>query len=377
MKRLTCLILAALPLIPCLSRGAETAQARIWCDSLRFQRGYDQHGLYTLDLTTLSTGINGELTWNFMSGNYLYSTYLELTDFSFGGETFQGTLEVDYPDYPNVPDANGNGFNDFFEVAQPVASVTTSGEYNFEVYGSGPCTATWSRVAGSKDGTCVLSMKLDGFTTTTFTHSFEVIEYAGPITYTPGQTNVMASLVVTQTGNALNVMQGPCQFVKVPSDPYNDLTISDGTWTNSALQSLNFTGDPYGDLYRYAEWPTNYYGWLDFKDGDPNTAEADYLWWNLSIDDANDADHDTIPDLSDDPQITPPRQPRLTLASNAGELLLTIAGDVGRVHEIQQLAALGSTNWQSVQSVTLTNDPQTVSLTLPGGNSSFWRVRAQ
>jgi hypothetical protein len=50
---------------------------------------------------------------------------------------------------------------------------------------------------------------------------------------------------------------------------------------------------------------------------------------------------------------------------------------VGRVHQIQQLTALGSTNWQSVQSVTLTNDPQTVSLPLPAGISSFWRVRAQ
>jgi hypothetical protein len=377
MKKLTCLILAALPFVPCLSRGAETARATVWCDSLRFQRGYDQHGLYTLDLTTLSTGINGELTWNFLSGNYLYSAYLELTDFTFGGETLQGTLEVDYPDYPDVPDANGDGFNDFFEVAQPVASVTTSGEYYFQVYGSGTCTATWSRAAGSKDGTCVLSMKLDGSTTTTFTHSFEVIEYTGPITYTPGKTNVVASLAVTQTGNATNVMRGPCQFVKDASDPYNDLTISDGVWTNAALQLLSYAEDTGGDLYRYADWPTNYYGWLIFQDGEPNTGEADYLYWNLSIDDTNDADHDTIPDFSDDPQTAPPRQPRLTLAVNPDHVLLTIAGDVGRLHEIQQLTDLSTTNWQPVKSVILTNDPQTVSLSPPSGSPAFWRVRAQ
>jgi hypothetical protein len=71
MKRLPFLMLAALPFIPSLSQGAETAHARLWCDSLRFQRGYDQNGLYTLDLTTLSAGINGELTWNFLSANYL------------------------------------------------------------------------------------------------------------------------------------------------------------------------------------------------------------------------------------------------------------------------------------------------------------------
>jgi hypothetical protein len=113
------------------------------------------------------------------------------------------------------------------------------------------------------------------------------------------------------------------------------------------------------------------------QDGDPNTGEPDYLYWNLSVDDANDADHDTIPDFSDDPQTTPVRQPKLTLALNANHLLLTISGDVGRMHEIQQLTALGSTNWQPVQSVTLTNDPQAVSLTLPTGDSSFWRVRTQ
>lgn len=377
MKRLTSLILAALPFIPCLGQGAETAHARLWCDSLRFQRGYDQHGLYALDLTTLTVGINGELTWNFLSGTYLYSAYLELTDFTFGGETLQGTLEVDLPD---AQDANGNWFDDFFEVAMPVGSFTTSGEYNFQVYGSGTCTATWSRPAGSKDGTCVFTMRLDGFSTTTFSHSFEVTEYTGPLTYTPGKTNVLADLLVTQTGNSANVIQGPCQFVKVASDPYNDLTISDGTWTNSALQSLNYAEDSqggWGDLYRDPAWPTNYYGWLVFEDGEPNTGEADYLYWNLSIDDSNDADHDTIPDFSDNPQTAPPRQPKLTVALNADHVLLTIAGDVGRVHEIQQLTDLSSTNWQSAGSVTLTNDPQTVSLTRPTGGSSFWRIRAQ
>ena len=113
------------------------------------------------------------------------------------------------------------------------------------------------------------------------------------------------------------------------------------------------------------------------EDGDPNTGEPDFLHWNISIDDVNDADHDTIPDFSDDTQSTPARQPKLTLALNADHVLLTIAGDVGRVHEIQQLTDLSSTHWQPVQSVTLTNDPQTVSLTLPTGGSSFWRVRAQ
>jgi len=373
MKQLMCLLGAALFSIPRPGQSAETAQARLWCDSLRFQRGYDQHGLYTLDFTTLSVGINGELTWDFVSANYEYSAYLELTDYTFG-DTLQGVIEVDLPP---VLDVNNDGFDDFFEVAMPVSTVSSSGEYEFQIYGAGTCTATWSRAAGSKNGTCAITMRLDGFTPTTFTHSFEVIEYAGPLTYTPGNTNVVADLVVTQTGNSNNVIQGPCQFVKVASDPYNDLTISDGVWTNAALQSLSYAEDTGGDLFRYPGWPTNYYGWLVFQDGDPYTGEADYVYWNLSIDDANDADHDTIPDFSDDPQTTAPRQPKLTLALSPDHVLLTIAGDVGRLHEVQQLADLSSTNWQPVKSVMLTNDPQTVSLPLPPGNTLFWRVRAQ
>ena len=92
------------------------------------------------------------------------------------------------------------------------------------------------------------TMRLDGFSTTRFTHSFEVIEYTGPLVYTPGNTIVLANLQVTQTGNPDNLIQGPCQFVKLASDPYNDLIISDGTWTNNALQTLYYAEDPQGWL---------------------------------------------------------------------------------------------------------------------------------
>jgi len=58
-------------------------------------------------------------------------------------------------------------------------------------------------------------------------------------------------------------------------------------------------------------------------------------------------------------------------------LLLTVRGDVGHVHKIQSISAATSTDWQPVLSVTLTNDPQIVSLPLPANGIQFWRAQAQ
>jgi hypothetical protein len=97
----------------------------------------------------------------------------------------------------------------------------------------------------------------------------------------------------------------------------------------------------------------------------------------LSIDDPNDSNHNGIPDFSDDPSAALPRAPKLDLAQTATNILLTIHGDVGRVHEIQQLSDLASNNWQTAVSVTLSKDPQTVSLPAPASQTMFWRVRAR
>jgi hypothetical protein len=56
--------------------------------------------------------------------------------------------------------------------------------------------------------------------------------------------------------------------------------------------------------------------------------------------------------------------------------LLTISGSVGHTNQIQQIAALTSTNWQTTQSFLQTDDPQVVSLPLPGATPKFWRVVA-
>src|SRR5712672_2241050 len=123
MKKLFILLATGLVLLPTICPGAQTAQARLHCRSLRVQRGRatDTSGfLWTMDMTTLPVGVNAELAPDFFSSGYSNSTYVELYS-EILEETFQGLVVVDIP---STGDANGNGFLDFFEVSQEVGTVT-------------------------------------------------------------------------------------------------------------------------------------------------------------------------------------------------------------------------------------------------------------
>lgn len=341
----------------------------MYCMSVRFQRGMADSAFYSLDLTMLASGINGELAPNF-GATYSHFSYLDLTDQLFG-DHIPGAMGL------NVPaggDANDNGWSDFFEVVQPV-SVNSSGAYNIPGLSSGTVQTSWSRAAGSPFGLCVLVFKESGlYTWETFRSTFEVIEYAGPLAYTPAANTVTGAVNLVKTGDLASTFQGPAVFVKSPTNLFNQLELQPGAWTNAAVQTLTFMQDTY---VRDLTHPTNYYGYFDFDDGEPNTADPDYYTWVLSIDDPNDTDHDGIPDFSDTPAAALPRRPSLTLSRGTTNLLLTIRGDTNHMHRVQEITNVLSTNWQIVVSVTLTNDPQTVSLPLPASSPRFWRVRAE
>jgi hypothetical protein len=367
MKGLSLAVIACLIFLPLTSRSTEIAHARIWCLSLRFQEGSDSTGVDTLDFSTINNSYNGELapysqrTWG--SGFVLDSLSL--------GMPITGTI---YIDLPPLVDANGNGFDDFFEVSQGVGASTT-GRYTTAI-STGTVTASWSRAAGSKDGSCLLDLMDSSVGDLgTFRNNFELIEYTGPLAYTPGATNVNGSVNLVQTANTNNLFQGPVQFVKSATNRFNLLTLQVGGWTNANQQTMTFQTEPF---QRDPTWPTNYYGYFQFDDGDPTTPEIDYVGWVLSIDDTNDMNHNGIPDFSDDPATNSlPRRPLLSLALGTTNLALTVHGDVGHLHIVQQLSSFALTNWQTVASVTLTNDPQVVRVALPGGARGFWRVVAQ
>jgi len=373
----TCYLLACgIFLAPSSARAAETARARMYCMSPRFQSSKDQSSLFTLDLSTLSAvgQDNGELAPYFFDFSYTHGCYLDLTDDV--NDRFDGWMDLNVPPFS---DANGNTYPDFFEVSQAV-SATTSGQYYIPGLSSqNPSTvnASWSRSAGYSQGTCVLTLHSTAFGDLLFSPTFELIEYTGPLTYTPGSNTVSGFVNLTQTSNTVNQMQGPVQFTKVSTNRFNLLVLQAGALTNNAMQTLTFTNVSFvtNDLFeRFVDWPTNYGGYFDFDDWDPNTSDVDYPTWVLSIDDTNDFNHNAIPDFSDDP---PARRPNFSLKVTSSNLLFTIHGDVGHPHQVQESLVLPATNWQTVASVTLTNDPQLVSIALPATRVKYWRVQAQ
>jgi hypothetical protein len=343
------------------SHAAETAQMRLSCYSVRFHQAETTFG-DTLDLTSIPPQLNGEL---FPSGPVTYSSNFQM---DWSGFPITGGLDLGLPAFA---DANVNGFDDFFEVAQGVPSTMTSGVYDTAV-STGTLTANWSRGPGSKNGTCILTLNDSIYGSLgRYVHTFEVLEYTGPLTYTPGHSNVMANLNLTQTGDPANTLHGPALFSKVLPGDLDYLVLRDGGWTNAAAQALPFVES---DLSRDTFLGTNYYGYVEFADGDPNTSGYDYPFWELSIDDLNDRDHDGIPDFSDDPAASVPGHPTLTLQYSATNLLLTISGDVGRLHLVLENTSLAAGNWQTNLSLVLTNDPQTVLLPLPTTPNRFWRA---
>ena len=369
MKRFLILGIGVLMCVFFNSHAAGMAQARIFCLSLRFQRGPDMFGLYALDLSTISLDTpNGELAPTFETTNHFSGFRISEPD--TGELVEEGEIDLDTPDFA---DANGNGFDDFFEVSQPV-SAASSGGYSSPIH-SGTVKATWSRAAGSKDGTCVLNLKSSVFGPLgDFTHTFELLEYTGPLNYTPAATNVTGAVNLRQTGDPSSQFTGPIEFIKSPINRFDELNLRHSVWTNASSQTFHISND-IDSFLRDLILKTNYFGYVDFDDGDPNTAEADYYSWYFSIDDVNDSNGNGIPDFSDDVGSVSARPPSLTLTPGTTSLSLSISGTLGRTHEVQQVTALSDTNWTTVSSVTLTNDPQTVSLPLPSNESSFWRVR--
>jgi hypothetical protein len=287
-------------------------------------------------------------------------TYLRLEDEIL----FEPVFIPCWLDVPPDRDANLNGLPDFYEVSRAVSSTKTGGVYEDPLYGVCDIYATWSRAAGASKGTCKLELPNLGLV---FNHQFELIQFQGTLAYTVAGANLTGQVALSQTLKPANSLTGAATLTRVDA---NSLELAPGTWTNALGQTLDYEALEPATRYR-----TNYLAFLAFADGEPDTAEQDYAIWTLLVSDAKDSDSDGIPDFSD--PVAPASQPKLSIRLSGGAVLVTIAGEVGRLYDLQAVTSVVQSDWTTQLSVRLTNATQAVSLPLPTLQTSFWRARTQ
>lgn len=351
--------------------GQEPAQVTVYCTSLLFEPATAGPGqAITLRMTTDSSfgEFNGEVGPFFDPELPTHGSLFVLEDPTFP-DNLRGQIAFDTP---APTDANRDGFNDFFQVTQGVETTTTRGFFESPVE-SGEVTATWSRAPGAASGTCQIELTGEIFgELPAFTHTFQLLEYNGTLTYAPGTNGVTGTLELAQTQRLSETLSGAVTITRVATNRFDWLDLEAGTLTNASGESLTYH---LAELERDKFAKTNYFGFLDFVDGNPATGTIDFWDWVLSIDDPNDADADGIPDLSDDQVETPPSDLALGLSQSAGRLLLSIRGEPGRSYDIEHTEALGRAAWVRTMSVTLTNTAQVIEIEPPQAQATFWRAR--
>ncbi len=311
-------------------------------------------GQYGLSFSTADDdSINSEL---FQSGGSAeYQTYA-IVDYP-GSEALGALIGVLTLQTPLGGDTNVNGIIDFLEVDRAIATTTTTGEIEIDDgvdFSRGTVTATWQRPANSTTGTVQLKVNLPdfGFQNLTFDHTFEVFQYRGTLTYSRSGTNVTAAINLPRVG-APGSFVGNLPVTRVSNVELNRAPVS---WTGPGGQTFDVLGtdDVEGVPLPISHIIGRFYGGLViFADGDPTTPFPDeYDFFDLLIEDLNDADGNGLPDLTDD--LTPaPARPTLAASITAGVLQVEITGTPGARFVVESASTLPATSWNTVGEVVL------------------------
>lgn len=366
MKRFLALSLTIGFCLPRLCSAAQTAQVKMYSLSVVIPHSTDQHG-HALDLSTVNNYNNGELPpdWAALDTGYTNSTWITFL-------SYDGILALDLP---LGIDSDNNGIPDFFEADKALNAVPSVGAWDTLGPGPGSVSALWYRNADQPlSGGVDLRLRESASVSHNFFPFHQILEYTGTLTYTPAETNISGSIHLVLTGDSSKELNGPVLFTKISTNKYNLLSLAASTWTNEWGGELSVSNQVYSrDLTRL----TNYSGYVRFYNYQVLYPEPEFTWWRMVISDTNDVDHDNIPDFSDDTSSgAPPRRPSFSLLRTTTNLLMTIRGDVGHLHQIQETIAINNPTWSNVLSVTLTNDPQNVALPSPSGGAKFWRLQA-
>ncbi len=304
----------------------------------------------------------------------LEEPYSHFTAFLFEAPDFPeplaGELVIDLPD---DEDSDENGIPDFHEVSRGVAAQSGGGVWQSPITG-GELVAVWNRAPGEHRGTVVIQLVSDDFgALPEFTHSFEIIEYAGTLTYEPGTSQVRATLRVERAGDGTSILAGPLELTRDPEFPLDVLLIGESTLTNALGQLVPVS---IGEMGRDPGAGGLYFGGLALEDGDPATPEIDYELFNLVVTDPNDADGDGIPDLTDEPgDSPPPGRPTLSIAVRGDEVELTVEGDPGVTFILESTDRISGGEWTSEFEIALEGPSAAVSIPRPQGGPRFWRLR--
>ena len=261
---------------------------------------------------------------------------------------------------PPWADADADGINDFYEASQPLTDITSGGSFEDALgRGGGGLGATWTRDAGSRSGICEMqfnSASIFGL----WDVPFELLQYDGYLDYEVKGNKVTGQLKLNSADASIS---GQVGIRQVGPD---QIQLLDGSWR---LADRSITVSASVPLQRQGR---RYLGTIQLSEGYYQTGFADFLNWYISISDSNDADQNGVPDLSD---LAPVSAPTLTASRDGQQLLLGITGAVGRSYQLEFTPSLKPTNWASLQSVVVTNSPQTLLLPLESRANGFLRLR--
>lgn len=349
------------------------------CYSLSMPEASTKVGNETLTLAftnELADEINNE--W-FLSGGTSEISSLLVLNLGDTQATATATLRI-----PNSGDLDINLLTDFFEVSKPVTASQTTGEFELDdgvdVY-PGTLKATWNRPANAAFGTCKLQLSIPdfGLVNVTFDHTFEILQFKGPITYTVTGTNVDASVKLIRQG-ASGEFSGPWplyQYSRAELGWKSTDWAGPGGYQFQVLANDALADTPFSLLRAGNRTSDLYLGAFFLDDGNPSTPFTDeYDLWEVVVIDPNDSNANDIPDLSDVPvTVNPGAPPTLTARMVGDRLHLIIDGKAGQSVTLEQRTALGTGSWTTAQTLVLSSDSQDFDLGVPAAGVFFIRAK--